>query len=87
MIEGAFVLASLCAGVVYAAGTVPSAVEDAVNAGKTMPIPDFDVITKGEDVSDCFSPSLSGISTWPPHELPVPTKLAELYRIGRESLW
>lgn len=47
MIKGAFVLASLCAGVVYAAGTVPPAVEDAVNAGKTMPIPDFDVITKG----------------------------------------
>lgn len=45
-------MASLCAGVVYAAGTVPSAVEDAVNAGKTMPIPDFDVITKGEDVTD-----------------------------------
>lgn len=52
MIKGAFVLASLCAGVVYAAGTVPPAVEDAVNAGKTMPIPDFDVITKGEDVTD-----------------------------------
>lgn len=45
-------MASLCAGVVYAAGTVPPAVEDAVNAGKTMPIPDFDVITKGEDVTD-----------------------------------
>ena len=52
MIKGAFVLASLCAGVVYAAGTVPPAVEDAVNAGKTMPIPDFDVITMGEDVTD-----------------------------------
>lgn len=45
-------MASLCAGVVYAAGTVPPAVGDAVNAGKTMPIPDFDVITKGEDVTD-----------------------------------
>ena len=35
-----------------AAGDIPTGVEDAVNAGRNMPIPEFDEITKGADVND-----------------------------------
>ena len=38
-----------------AAGDVPAGVEDAVNAGRNMPIPEFDEITKGADVNDFIS--------------------------------